>query len=319
MKPWHEDYKRRYARLKESGKSFFPYTVFKDVCVALAVLGALFALAHFRPAELEPLADPTDTQYNPRPEWYFLFLFQALKFFPGHLEAIAAIVLPGLCVLLLLCVPLLDRSPKRHPLDRPLWTGLCVAALAGFAALTWAGMRSPMTNPSEDIDPKVATGRRLYDQMNCMYCHKINGKGGEVGPALDQGAGGESEAWLIKHFKDPQSVTPGSSMPRINLLDDEAAVLAAYIKSLHAEEPFTKAAPNIFTAHCADCHKIGKTGGDAGPDLSFIGTARDKAFIKRYVEDPSKSNPGSAMPAYKGQLTDVQIEDVARYLSSQGR
>ncbi|UPT75436.1 MAG: hypothetical protein M0D55_07045 [Elusimicrobiota bacterium] len=117
--------------------------MFKDVCVALAVLAVLYALAYYRPPELEALADPTDTRYNPRPEWYFLFLFQALKFFPGHLEAVAAIILPGLGVLLLAAVPLLDRGPKRHPFDRPIWTALGLASIAGFAALTWAGMASP--------------------------------------------------------------------------------------------------------------------------------------------------------------------------------
>ncbi len=319
MESWHEEYKKRYAELKEHGKSFFPYTVFKDACVALAVLVVLFALAHFHPAELEPLADPTDTHYNPRPEWYFLFLFQALKFFPGNLEAVAAIILPGLGVLLLLGVPFLDRGAKRHPLDRPLWTGLGLAAIAGFAVLTWAGMESPMTNPAEAVDPQIAAGRRLYDQMSCAHCHKIGGKGGTVGPALDKTAGGETEEWLTRHFKDPQSVTPGSSMPKMNLLDDEIKVLVAYMKSMHAEEPFTAAAPDLFTENCAACHKLGKEGGDVGPDLSFIGTARDKAFIKKYVEDPSKFKPDSAMPAYKGQLTDIQIEDVARYMSKQGR
>lgn len=319
MERWQEEYQRRYAELKEQGKSFFPYTVFKDVCVALLVLAVLFALAHYRPAELEPLADPTDTHYNPRPEWYFLFLFQALKFFPGNLEAVAAIILPGLGVLLLMAVPFLDRSPKRHPFDRPLWTGLGLASLAGFAALTWAGMSSPLTNPTEEADPKIAAGRRLYDQMSCAYCHKIGGKGGAVGPALDKGAGNETEPWLTRHFKDPQSVTPGSAMPKMNLLDDEVKVLVAYMKSLHAEEPFTKAAPRLFADNCAACHTIGKAGGDSGPDLSFIGTARDKAFIKKYMEDPSVTKPDSAMPAFKGQLTDVQIEDLARYLSAQGR
>lgn len=319
MESWHEEYKRRYAQLKANGKAFFPYTVFKDVCVALLVLVALFALAHYRPPELEALADPTDTHYNPRPEWYFLFLFQALKFFPGKLEAVAAIILPGLGIVLLAAVPLLDRGPKRHPLDRPLWTGLGLAAIAGFAALTWAGMTSPLTNPTELADPQVAAGRRLYDQMNCVHCHKIGGKGGAVGPALDKVAGDETEEWLTKHFKDPKSVTPGSVMPKLNLLDDEVKVLVAYMKSFHAEESFTAAAPKIFEENCASCHKLGKEGGEAGPDLSFIGTAREKRFIKKYVEDPAKSKPDSAMPAFKGQLTDVQIEDVSRYLSAQGR
>jgi mono/diheme cytochrome c family protein len=319
MESWHEEYKRRYAELKESGKSFFPYTVFKDVCVALAVLAVLYALAYYRPPELEALADPTDTHYNPRPEWYFLFLFQALKFFPGKLEAVAAIILPGLGVVLLTAVPFLDRGPKRHPFDRPLWTGLGLAGLAGFFALTWAGMSSPLTNPTEVADPQIAAGRRLYDQMSCAHCHKIGGKGGVVGPALDKVAGAETEEWLTRHFKDPRSVTAGSVMPKMNLLDDEVKVLVAYMKSFQAEEPYTKAAPKLFEENCSACHKLGKEGGDTGPDLSFIGTARDKAFIKKYVEDPSKTKLDSAMPTFKGQLTDVEIEDLARYLSAQGR
>lgn len=319
MEPWHEEYRRRYAELKAGGRPFFPYTVFKDVCAALLVVATLFALAHWRPPVLEPLADPTDTRYNPRPEWYFMFLFQALKFFPGSLEAVAAIVLPGLALVLLAAVPFLDRGPKRHPFDRPFWTGLGLTSLAGFAALTWAGMRSPLTNPTEEADPMIASGRRLYDQMNCAYCHAIGGKGGKVGPALDKGAGGESEEWLTRHFKDPQSVTPGSRMPKMNLLDDEVKVLVAYMKSLRPDEPYTKAAPKLFDDNCASCHKLGRSGGDSGPDLSYIGTARDKAFIKKYVEDPSAAKPDSAMPAFKGQLTDVEIEDLARYLSAQGR
>jgi len=56
-----------------------------------------------------------------------------------------------------------------------------------------------------------------------------------------------------------------------------------------------------------------------GPDLSLIGSARDKAFIKHYVNDPASAKPDTVMPSFKGQLTDVQIEDVARYLSSLGR
>ena len=62
---------------------------------------------------------------------------------------------------------------------------------------------------------------------------------------------------------------------------------------------------------------MGKEGGDAGPDLSLIGTARDSNYIKRYVADPTTMNPSAAMPGFKGQLTAVQIEDLARYLASQ--
>src|SRR6185312_551623 len=192
MNDWHESYRERYKKLKETGKSFFPYTVLKDSLVALLIFAALALLAWKKGAGLESLADPTDTTYNPRPEWYFLFLFQALKAFPGSLEPVVAVVLPGVGVLLLVLLPLLDRGPKRHPLDRPFLTSLGVVALLVVGALTVAGFRSPLVNPIEEKDPQVVAGRRIYQDMNCAYCHKIGGKGGVVGPALDKVAGTES-------------------------------------------------------------------------------------------------------------------------------
>ena len=73
MKDWHEAYRKRYAKLKEAGQSFFPHTVFKDTLVVFLVFVLLAFLAWKFGAGLESLADPTDTTYNPRPEWYFLF------------------------------------------------------------------------------------------------------------------------------------------------------------------------------------------------------------------------------------------------------
>lgn len=315
MPDWHDEYRRRYAGLKEHGKPFFPYAVFKDVTAAFLVLCLLSVLAYRIGAPLEDLADPTDTTYNPRPEWYFLFLFQALKFFPGRLEAVAAVVLPGLTLLTLLMVPWLDRGPVRHPLDRPLWTGLGLFILSGIAWLTWAGARSPLVNPIIEKDPLVVSGQRLYRELKCTYCHMIRGKGGMVGPELDKVVGEKTKDWLATHFRDPQAVSPGSVMPTLHLLDDEIRALVAYMKSL-AVQPFTEEAPRLFSANCAVCHRIGKEGGELGPDLSRIGAGRTKAYIKQYIDNPSLSNPASTMPSFQGQLTEVQIEDLARYLSS---
>ena len=315
MPDWHEEYRRRYASLKEKGKSFFPYAVFKDMVVACLVLCLLGFLALRVGAPLENLADPTDSTYNPRPEWYFLFLFQVLKFFPGRLEAVAAVVFPCLAVLLLLLVPLLDKGPARHPLDRPLWTGLGLFVFSGIVWLTWAGARSPLVNPILKTDPLVLAGQRLYRELRCAYCHMIRGAGGVVGPELDKVVGNKTDAWLASHFHDPQAESPGSVMPTLQLLEDEIQALVAYMKSL-AVQPFTEEAPKLFAANCAACHRIGKAGGASGPDLSRIGSVRDATSIKQYIEDPSRMNPDSAMPSYQGQLTEVQIEDLARYLSS---
>lgn len=316
MSGWHDEYDRLYKKAKEKGVPFFPYAVVKDALVAALILGLLSFLAIKFGADLEDLADPTDTTYNPRPEWYFLFLFQALKVFPGSLEPVAAVVLPGAGVLLLLLVPFLDAGPRRHPLDRPLWTALGAFTLLGIGVLTYAGFASPMLNPVVDKDPAVERGKRLYSGLNCAYCHKIAGKGGNIGPVLDQGTSEEPVEWLKKHFRDPRALTRGSVMPKLNLLDDEIDALTAYIKSLDSSAPYTKEAPKLFAENCSACHRVGKEGGEAGPDLSFIGSARDRAFLKRYIDDPVRLNPKSQMPGFKGQLTDVQIEDMARYLSS---
>ena len=80
--------------------------------------------------------------------------------------------------------------------------------------------------------------------------------------------------------------------------------------------PFTEEAPKLFIENCATCHRIDKEGGEVGPNLSKIGSVRSKSHIKDYIEDPSRANSSSSMPAYKGQLTDTQIEDIARYLAS---
>src|ERR1039458_1524411 len=73
---------------------------------------------------------------------------------------------------------------------------------------------------------------------------------------------------------------------RLNLLDDEIQALVVYVKSLGGQNAFTPEAPKLFAQNCAACHKIGKEGGEVGPDLSLIGTARDAGYIKRYINDP---------------------------------
>lgn len=313
---WHEEYKRRYAQLKHEGESFYPSSIFKDTVMAFLILGALCAFAYFFGAELEDLADPTDTTYNPRPEWYFLFLFEALKFFPGNLEPLAVVGLPGIAGLVLILWPILDRRPHRHPLDRPVASLLALGSLVGIMLLTYRGLTAPFTNPIVKKDPIVAEGHRLYQDLKCSYCHSIGGKGGLIGPDLGR-VSSRGEEWLTKHLRDPRSVFPGSQMPKLDLLDEEIRALVAYIVSLGGGGPYTEEAPKIFTNNCAACHRIGKEGGQMGPDLSLIGTARDKNFIKKYIEDPTLTNKAATMPGFKDRLTDVQVEDLARYLAAQ--
>ncbi|MEK7777727.1 MAG: hypothetical protein AAB303_03795, partial [Chloroflexota bacterium] len=131
-----EEYEERYHEAKDRGESFFPYHIFHDAFASLVVVGVILALAIIVGAETGPIADPTTTSYNPRPEWYFLFLFQALKYTPPSLEILVTVGFPAVAVLVLLAIPFIDRGDQRHPLKRPLATGLGITVVLGIAFLT---------------------------------------------------------------------------------------------------------------------------------------------------------------------------------------
>src|SRR4030065_2379000 len=114
-----QEYLEQSNQAKEKGLPFYPDILFKDAVVSLLVFIILVALAYFMGTPLEARADPADTSYTPRPEWYFLFLFQLLKYFPGKLEVVGVFVLPILAILALLALPWLGRSPRPHYLCRP--------------------------------------------------------------------------------------------------------------------------------------------------------------------------------------------------------
>ncbi len=308
----------KYQEAKAKGLSFWPYIIFKDMVAVTLVFLAVSLVAYLRPADLEDLANPTDTTYNPRPEWYFLSVFQLLKYFPGSLEAFAIVLLPLIAFGLLLGLPFLDRNPKRHPLQRPFWTGAGIVAIAGLIVLTVLGARSPLTNPEVKKDPLITEGKRFFEEFHCEYCHSLNGRGGQVGPALDQVGMRRNRDWLAAHFRDPKKITPGSKMPNFRLLDSEVEALVAYMSSLGGGT-FTSQAPRLYEDNCATCHKFHGVGEEIAPDLSHIGQARDAVYIAAYIKNPQKLNPDGAMQAFEGQLTDAQINDLAQYLYVQGK
>ncbi len=89
--------------------------------ISLLIFSILIALSYFLGAPLEDRANPADTSYTPSPEWYFLFLFQLLKKFPGNLEVVGAVILPTLAIIWpCFVLPFLDRGPRRHFTSRPI-------------------------------------------------------------------------------------------------------------------------------------------------------------------------------------------------------
>lgn len=128
---------------------FLPSFLLRDVVGWLAALALLVVLAAFWPAELGPKADPfAPAPAGIRPEWYFMFTFQTLKYLPGHVLGIEGELVGiagfGLAGLLLLLVPLLDRRIGRGE-PNPLVTWLGVGALAYIVVLTYLGYTASVT------------------------------------------------------------------------------------------------------------------------------------------------------------------------------
>jgi menaquinol-cytochrome c reductase cytochrome b/c subunit len=140
-----QEYLENYQKAKKKGVPFFPDVLYKDAIVALLVFIVLVALAYFVGAPLEERANPADTSYTPRPEWYFLFLFQLLKYFPGSLEVVGVVVIPTLVIIGLALLPFLEGSPKRHFLHRPLKRPVETRSLPCTSATVPVAMVLPST------------------------------------------------------------------------------------------------------------------------------------------------------------------------------
>jgi quinol-cytochrome oxidoreductase complex cytochrome b subunit len=102
------------------GLPFFPDVALREALVAAGLLGALIVLSVVTRPTLQVAADPNAVGYVPRPEWYFLWLFQLLKYFKGSLEPVGTFLVPAGAVVLMLALPFVDR---RQPRLRPLLPG----------------------------------------------------------------------------------------------------------------------------------------------------------------------------------------------------
>lgn len=217
---------------------FWPDQVLKDAVACLAVLAAvLFLTLRNRGAELYAPADPSEPFSAARPEWYFLFLFQLLKYFPGGTEVWGAIVLPGIVAAVIGVMPMLGRTTWGHRANLMVLGGL----LLGAGALTALALRDDAADPSYQVavrqakqdaeravilaraptgippagaatllreDPKTQ-GPRLFAK-HCASCHRFNGHDGmgaqvkDPASAPDLGKFGSRE-WLVG-FLDPARV-----------------------------------------------------------------------------------------------------------------
>ena len=234
-----EYYAKAYAATKRGGTRFWPDIIAKDIVASFVVIVILLLLALAFGAPLEPPADPTDSSYVPRPEWYFLPFYQLLKLFPGSMESTIAVGVPLLLVIALLGLPFYDRGSRRNLLHRPLALASLGVLLGGSAILLGAAVRDVQPNVAPESGKPLTSieraGRALF-QRQCAGCHVVGReKGGDEGPELTDIGARHSPAWLHSFIENPSNFHPDSKMAPFGppvLSHQEIEELARYLSTL---------------------------------------------------------------------------------------
>lgn len=189
-------YRKEYKKiLAEDGVPFFPDAAWRDAAFGLLVLVGVFLSAwYWGPPELGLPPDPSIIEAEPRPDWYFLWLFAAMALLPPWAETLAMVVGPPIIGLILLALPFWKTGGPRHVKERP-W-GFVIVAMVVLMVGTfwWQGAHAPWSPLFEtppltaDIvgttEGPVARGARLFHERSCENCHQVGGLGGKRGPDL---------------------------------------------------------------------------------------------------------------------------------------
>lgn len=306
-------YLERYKEKKADGELFWPHAIAKDAVVSLGIFFLLLCLVIFVGVPEEPPANPNDTSYIPRPEWYFLWAFQALKYFPGQLEGIAIVGLGAVIAVGLFGLPFFDRNAKRHPRNRPIAS---IAMISIVVLLTFLTIQAVITTPASEATgvviggtkaERIEAGGKLFAE-HCAECHGEAGEGGEIKDKPGQvTAPLNSDDFLVGHFDDTifQLISygqPGEGMQAFGLAyggpltDQEINAIIAFMRSwaepeeeapgvaaaladlAKIENPsFAKDVKPIFDKKCASCHSKRLKGGYSIASYEQVMTSGDHA------------------------------------------
>jgi len=296
-------------------QKFYPRQVAIDTAAVFIAFVILFIMAVMVRVPMERVANPNDTAYLPRPEWYFLFLFQLLKFFDGPLEIIGTVILPSLAILTLILAPFIDRGKLKRVTQRVFAMALVALAAIGWGALTYASIRAnPPENPISKIDYSAPTGWMrapapdlaaygFFQLGNCASCHKLSTMGTK-----------KSQDWLAQHFASQKAAAKLTAPKQRALAKFLTHFDPATAESFVVAPQFAIEGATLYeTSHCGACHQVNGTGGKVGPPLNGISERRAVAWLRDTITNPKKNAPSSPMPAFPFNPTDMQ--NMLNYLS----
>jgi mono/diheme cytochrome c family protein len=312
----------KYEReLNNSSERFWPDSIYKDVIVALGLFVLLIVLATFVGVHDTPKADPSDTSYVPRPEWYFLFLFKFLALYGqipvlGKIEFIATVIIPIIVIGVLTLLPFIEKSPYRYYGKRVLPINVMAIFIVSMVTLTWIS-DIPTTSGEEGV----------------YVAGILQTIGGLVVPGL---------AFLLLFImaftmktkaKKPMIWTAVVASVLMVAFTGGTLLFAPETEAVEEEIPVTLpdrivAGQDLYSVQCVECHgddgSVTLVEGEEGPedDLEItpinskdvLYTLTDSAMVEviAYGRPNYGMNPFGL--AYGGELTRTQIDHMVTFM-----
>ena len=249
-------FKQYKEDVKTRGKPFFPYAMFHDTVMSLVVVLVIIGLAcvwYFTsssdpntcgsgdscllgPRYTEP-ADPGTTNFVPRPDWYFYFIFYLLRIFKWPNSVILGTVgIPTILLIIALILPFVDTRRERLLSRLPVAIIAAVLVVISMGVLTYNGATAKEALASEVVqavpswaqqqgfaDNKDAVaGATIFASSGCTACHTYLGTGSSNLGAPDLsaiGKGGLGVDGFANYVKDP-SKAGNNVMPKFAALGD---------------------------------------------------------------------------------------------------
>jgi menaquinol-cytochrome c reductase cytochrome b/c subunit len=255
---------QRYKQdVKERGKPFYPYAMVADTVMSFVVVSVIVGLACIwkftagedpnKPGLLGPLyaepADPGTTNFVPRPDWYFYFLFYLLRIFKWPESVVLGTVgIPTILLIILFALPFIDLRRERRLLRRPVAVVAAILTVLSMGVLTYKGATARESLASEVVqavptwakrqgfagNAQAVAGARVFAQSGCTACHTYLGTGSANLGAPDLtsiGKGGQGVSFFKDYVSDP-SKFGNNVMPKFaSLGDDQLTKLATFLSA----------------------------------------------------------------------------------------
>ncbi len=277
---------------KLATEPFYPRQVIMDMGLALLLMVGLGVLSYFHPVGLDTIANPANSQFLPRPEWYYLPMFEWLKFWEGPMVVWAVVVLPGILAILFFLLPFLDRSLERRPWRRPIPV-LAVAFVV--VGMIYLGAKSRF---DDSRDPAVVKQLAVQDQQETAYT------AASFQPYIDSSGGAAATGAQTAPSNGDQAAAPnppgGGTPPPSSKLSASST-----------------AGEHVFQSRgCSSCHGQAGAGGSAPALGPLLATITDDAQLKQVIKTPNAKMKAGGMPPFAG--TPKELISLVSYLRTLG-